>query len=225
MRIRGEVFIPEATSDGTVGALGRRHIFEMLLALVIPPSLAIATLISMLGCLESVESFRAFRGFAQALVLLNVTGAVLLSAVILLDLRAVEQLSARSAAEVRLALYVSALVSLAFLVAGATAQAVRDDSSDGGAIVMFICLPTLMVCAPLLWYSARAIQRGSLRPWLLAGFVMATFGAEWQCQTENRSGTEERALMLHSLLVALAVTIRLCVWGATEYRTAEGAGT
>ena len=114
------------------------------------------------------------------------------------------------------------LVTLVFLAVGATAQAGREDISNGGEIVMFICLPTLLVSTLLLWYSARAIQRTSLRVLLLAGFVFATAWAEWQSQTENRGGTEERALMFNSLLVALAVAIRLCVWGATEYRTIEG---
>lgn len=223
MKMSGELAISESANGVAAGKLGRRQVIEIVWALVCPPLLALATVILMLGWLESVEGFRSFRGNSQLLLTLNVTGSVLLSAVILLDLRAFERLSAIGAANVRLALHVSALVSLVFLVVWVTTEAGRDNTSYSGEIVMFICLPTLFVCAPLLWFSARAIERTSLRVLLLALFVMATVWVEWQCQTENRSSTEESVLMFNSLLVALAFAIRLCVWGATEYRKAEGA--
>ena len=224
MKMSGELLVSEPTSGVEPGKLKRREVVELLLALVCPPLLAIATVILILGWLENMEGFHTFRGNYQLLALLNVTGAVLLSGVILLDLRAAAKLSALTAVDVRVALCVSALVTLLFLAVWVTAEAGHDNGFDCGAIVMFICLPMLLVCAPLLWYSARAIQRTSLRVFLLFGFVVATAWAEWQCQVENRSSTEERALMFNSLLVALAFAIRLCVWGAREYRAAEGGG-
>ena len=225
MKMSGEFVVSQPSSSRAAGKVERRHIFEMLLAFVCPPLLAITTVISMFVWLENVAGIQAFRGYSQILVPLSVTGAILLSTIILLDLRANERLSALSAADVRLALCVSALVSLVFLAVWVTTQAGRDNSSYNGEIVMFICLPMLLVCAPLLWYSARAIQRTSLRVLLLAGFVTATVWAECQCQTANQGSPEERALMFNSLLVALALTIRLCAWGATEFRRVEGGGT
>ena len=196
----------------------------MLLALVCPPLLCLATVILIFVVLENLESQLSFRDFPQELLILSVPGAVLISTVILLDLRAGGRFSALAAADVRAMLCMSALVSLLFLSVWVTAQTARDSPSDVGAIIMFICLPTLMLCAPLLWYSTRAIRRTSLRVGLLAGFVIATAWAEWQCPTADGGGIEEHALMFHSMLVALAVAISLCVWGATDFRTTEGVG-
>lgn len=223
MKISDELVASEPARAVTAGNLERRDVFEMLLALVCPPLLAITAVILILGWIENVEGFVTSRDFAQNLVMLNVTGAVLLSGVILLDLRAAQKLSALAAADVRVALCMSALVSLLFLAVWMTSETERAGNPDLGAIVMFICLPMLLVCAPLLWYSARAVQRPSLRALMLAGFVMATVWAELQCQSERSNSAEDRVLMFNSLLVALAVAISLCVWGATEFRTPKAA--
>ena len=190
--------------------------------MLLPPLLTIGTVIVILIGLEGGTGSHAFDRGSQASMFFNTTGVVLVFAGILLDLRARENSSALAAWDVRFTHCVSALFSLLFLVGWITGQAGLGDGSDFGTMVMFIFLPKLLVCTPLLWYSARVLRRTSLRVGLLASFVAATVWAESQGQAQNRGDFEERLLMVNSLLVAFAVAIALCVWGATEFRSAEG---
>jgi hypothetical protein len=92
-------------------------------------------------------------------------------------------------------------------------------------MVLFLGLPTLLICGVLLWSTARGVKRRPLRALLLALFVLATAWAEAECRAGNHGDVDDRAFMLNSLLVALAVALRLCVWGAAGFSSApRGSG-
>lgn len=192
----------------------RRQFFEMVLAAVCPPLLTIATA-SLTFWLDDLTGEMGRRDHSQVLMPLMITGAVVLAAAILLDLLAIERLPASTAADVRGVLSTSSIGSLAFLAVWVTAAARQQDYA--GEMVMFLCLPTLTICGVLLWFTARAVKRVSLRALLLALFVLATVWVEGQCQTATRGEAEDRIFMFNSLLVAFAVALRLGVWGATEF--------
>ncbi len=215
---------PGTTRGGWETALPRvakhRYVSELALAWIGPPALTIATVFLTVGWLENSDAAGSFRSHSHFLMPLMIPGAAVVAAVILLDLRLVEKLPAATSVDARLSLYVSALVSLMFMAVGVTAETAPGSGGEIGALVMFICLPMLLFCTPLLWFSARAIQRVSHRLLLLTGFVLATVWTEWQCQTENVRGNEDRVVMFHSLLFALVVAIRLCTWSARAFRNA-----
>ena len=194
----------------------RNRVLEMLLGAVCPPLLTITAAIFAVW-LEDLANGRSSRDDSQILTPLMIPGAVSLAVAIFLDLRAIERLFVSVAADVRATLAASSFASLAFLAVWVTATARQKDVGYAGETVLFLCLPTLLICAVLWWFTARAVKRVALRALLLTGFVLATVWVEWQCQAENRGATEERVFMMNSLLVALAVAVRLCIWGATEF--------
>ena len=215
---RSEFIRSESPSDDEARRAERRYLFEWAWAAICPPLLGAVTWVLMLAWLEDVDGVRSLPSYSQALMPLMITGFMVLAAVILLDLRAIEKLPALVAADLRWVFCGSAMVSLLFVAVWITARAVREQPPYGDEMLMFVYLPTLLVCAPLLWFSARAIRRIRHRALVLAGFVSVTTWVELQCHAGSRGDLEERVLMFNSLIVALAVALRLCVWGATEFR-------
>jgi len=138
-------------------------------------------------------------------------GTILISAMIALDCWAGENLGG-APDDFRSALVISTIVALTFLAVWVTAQAERNRVSYAGELVVFMCLPVLLVCAPLLWFSAQAIQRTPRRWLMLTVFVSATALVELHCLNTDHRNWEEQVFMVHSLLIALALALRLGTW-------------
>jgi cytochrome bd-type quinol oxidase subunit 2 len=144
-------------------------------------------------------------------------GAVILSGVICLDCWASQQLG-EAANRFRSVLGVAASLSLTFLAVAVTAQAERNRVAYASEFVMFLCLPVLLVCAPLLWISAKAIRSTLRRLLMLAVFVTATALAELHSFNHDSRNLEEQLFSSHSLLIALALAIWLGSWGNQQFR-------
>lgn len=155
---------------------------------------------------------------------LLVGGATLLCATIWLDLRLREQLATTDAMDLRTALSFSCLISLLFLSVWLTGEAGRHGVSDAAEIVLFLCLPMLLVSSCLLWFAAKVLKSRILRASLLIAFVLATDWAEQRFEATSGGDVIGRVFMLNSSLVALAITLRLCVWGAIEYSSSPKEG-
>src|SRR6266542_145254 len=207
--MRADLSISKSAGAGVARNAELRRRFEMLLATALPPLLTVVTA-ALTVWLGDLTNGRVSRDHSQMLTPLMTAGAVVLAAAILLDLRALERLPARAAADIRGLLSTSSLGSLAFLAVWVTDQARHDQFRDAGATVLLLCLSTLSICGILLWSTAREIKRLPLRALMLALFVLATVWAEEQCRAGNRGDVEDRMFMLNSLLVALAVALRLC---------------
>jgi len=83
--------------------------------------------------------------------------------------------------------------------------------------IVFVGMIVLAVSAPLLWFTARSLAVPRQRAILLGGFVAVTAAVE--LSFDFRSGeAEERMLTWHSLLIALALALRLVSWGLKEFR-------
>jgi len=148
---------------------------------------------------------------SEVLIPLILGGMVLVSAVIALDCWADEKLGA-FISDFRTALAISTSVALTFLAVWVTAQAERNQVSDAAEFVLFLCLPVLLVCSPLLWFSARAIRGTPRRLLLLTVFLAACALVELHCLNRDYRNSEEQLFMLHSLLIAVALTLRLGTW-------------
>jgi len=84
--------------------------------------------------------------------------------------------------------------------------------------IVFVGMIVLAVSAPLLWFTARSLVGARQRALLLGGFVAVTAAVE--LSFDLRGGeVEERMFTWHSLLIALALALRLGSWGLKEFRT------
>jgi len=185
--------------------------FELTWAGMCPPLLAILTVFLANAWLESMATANSRATAATLLVPLMLAGMTILSAVIYFDCRAIEAFRSR-AAKVRTTQGISAAITLVFLSVAMTAQAGQGQVSGGAALVMFLCLPVLFLCAGLLWHAATIIKSSFRRGLMLTGFVALTALVEWQSTSEVVRNAEERLFMLNSLLVAVAFAIQLSVW-------------
>jgi hypothetical protein len=205
-------------SDTRSGARPLRVVPEMLLAALCGPLLALVALIVILGNVDEWDIHQRQYGFLMPLM---IPGAVAVSAAIFLDCRAVQRLSNVAAADVRTVLSAITIGSLGLLSVWVTSQAGSVNRDEAGGIVIFLCLPTLLICASLLWYAARAIRQALPRALLLLAFIVATIGTEWRCEFGLRGSAEENLFMLHSMLVALAFALSLCAWGDRTFSRRE----
>jgi len=193
----------EWTPPGKVSAL--------VCALICPPALTLLLGVLMGDWLETEPGNSSRANISQVLMPLMLGGTILLAAFISLDCWASEKLDS-AAGEFRTALSLSTIVALTFLTVWATAQAERNHVSYAGELVVFMCLPLLLVCAPLLWFSAKAVQSALQRTLMLAVFTGATALVELQCYNQDYGNAEEQVFMVHSLLIALALALRLGTW-------------
>jgi hypothetical protein len=220
-KVAGDMSVEAATQnpagDRREAAHDARSLFELAWAAICPPSLAILTWILTGLWQDAGADEDSGKGISLLLFPLVLGGMTILAAVIYLDCRAVEKF--RSAAgDIRVALGVSTAVTLIFLSVWTTAEAGRSHLQYAEELALFLCLPVLLVCTPLLWYSARAIELSYRRLVMMALFVCATALVELKCQSGNLGNAEEQLFMWHSLLVALALAILLGIWGAKEFR-------
>jgi heme/copper-type cytochrome/quinol oxidase subunit 4 len=194
-----------------------KAVSELVCALICPPVLTV-----LLGLIfeiwwESEAGGLSAASISQVLIPLMMGGTILLSAVIALECWAGEKLGT-TASDFRTALGFSASVALTFLAVWVTAQAERNRVSAAAELVTFMCLPVLLVCALLLWFSAKAIQSTPRRLLMLTVFTSMTALLELQCHNKDYGNAEEQLFSLHSLLIALALGIRLCTWGHKQFR-------
>jgi hypothetical protein len=103
---------------------------------------------------------------------------------------------------------------LLLIAFGQTGQKVMDDEKLTALLVTGVAVQC--ACVPLLWSAAGRLQLFRDRVWLLGGF--ATASAVWGLAF-NGDGPEPemRLFTWNSLLVALALAIRLGLWGWLEF--------
>jgi hypothetical protein len=151
------------------------------------------------------------------LLLLMTANASMLAWTIHLDSRAA--IHWLEDADFRVSVAVPPLFAAAGVTAWAVAAAERLGIREAGGLTLFVCLPTLAVSAPLLWRSVLALRQPRLGALLLAAFVLATAGVERLCAVARGGEVAERAFTCNSMLIGLAIAIRLGVWGVTSFRS------
>jgi len=185
--------------------------FELAWAAICPPLIALLTVILGSAWWGKVGPENSDVNPTRLLMPLMIGGMAVLSAVIYMDRRAVDAFHAQ-ADRIRTTQGISAAVTMIFLVAAVTALAGERRDSDAAIMVLFLCLPVLLVSAGFLWHTASMIQGSLRRGLLLSGFVIITALVEWLSARGGSRDPEERMLTLHSLLIALAFAIHLSTW-------------
>jgi cytochrome bd-type quinol oxidase subunit 2 len=185
--------------------------FELTWAGMCPPLLAVFAVVLANAWLENTATENSQVTTATLLVPLMFAGMTILTSAIYFDCRAIEAFRSR-AARVRTTQGISAAITLIFLSVAKTAQAEQGQVPDTAALVLFLCLPVLFLCAGLLWHAATIIKSSFRRGLMLTGFVALTAFVEWQSTSVDVRNAEERLFMMNSLLVAAAFAIQLSVW-------------
>lgn len=91
---------------------------------------------------------------------------------------------------------------------------VRGDSQVV-AIAVFISLLVLAVAVPLLWLAVGRMVSLRLRTLALAGFVVASGGAQERAAALMNAGDDMSLFVMNSYLIGLAITIWLLSWTAS----------
>lgn len=185
--------------------------FELVWAAICPPLVALLTVILGSEWWERVVPENSDVNPTHLLMPLMLGGMAVLSAVIYFDRRAVDAFHAH-ADRIRTTQGISAAITLIYLAVAVTALAGERRDSDAAVMVLFLCLPVLLVSAVFLWHTASMIQGFLRRALLLSGFVIITALVEWLSARGGSRDPEERMLTLHSLLIALAFAIHLSTW-------------
>jgi hypothetical protein len=185
---------------------------ELAWAALFPPLVAVLTVLLTVSLLGDGETRNTHADF---LIPLMLGSMAVLCATIFFDCRATKAFRSR-AAEVRTTQGISTGITLVFLAAVTTSQADHYRASDEAALILFLCLPVLFVCAGLLWHAATMIQSPFRRGLMLAGFVALTALVELQGFREVSRYADERLFMLNSLLVAAAFAVQLGIWSTRE---------
>jgi len=154
-------------------------------------------------------------GLRAALLFLLLASLIAVSAAVELDVR-LRRIGGNAAESARGMLGVSSF--LAFVLFLIWAAAAFDRSAGRSAGVEFLlCALIIGICAPLLWSAAKEIDQATYRCCLLFGFVIVTAALELAFDT-NAGDAEERFFFYQSSLLALAIAVRLVVWGVKEFR-------
>jgi hypothetical protein len=194
-----------------------KRVNALVFAAICPPALAVLPGLLFANWIDIEAGDGSRASISQLLMPLMLGGTIILSAGITLECWVDANLGSM-ASEFRTVLGISTLVTLTLLAMSVTAQAERHRVSYAAEFVVFLCLPFLLVCAPLLWSSAKNIKNTRLRSLMLTLFTGATALIEWQCRIEDFRNAEEKLFTLHSLLIALALAIWLGAWGNTQFR-------
>lgn len=113
-------------------------------------------------------------------------------------------------------LTVPAILAVGAVTVWANSLAVRAGLADALAITIVVVLPTVAITAVLMWCCAIALESPAVRAALLCGYVLTVAALErWLCGG-LQSRSEDLMISAHSLLIGLAVGVRLAVWCATE---------
>ena len=204
-----------ATSEEASNVPQQSGVTEISLAGFLVPLVTILALMLVLRMADTESASEGPFGFLMPLMF---PGALALSTAILLDSRFASHFSENVASDIRTILWTVTLLTVGVLFVWVTDRADSSHSGDAAGFVIFLCLPTLLICSLLLWFAAKTVQRSTLRILMLGGFIVATLFTEWRCQLKL-GGSEERLFMLHSLLVAFVLAVALCVWGNKEFST------
>ncbi len=147
------------------------------------------------------------------LLFIMTANAVILAWVIRLDCRA--KTVGREQDE-RLSLAVPSFLAVGAVTIWANALAERAGLPDSLPMTIGVVLPTLATTEFLLWRSALELKRSVPCVALLTGYVLTVAALElWLCG-RPQTGNEDLMISAHSLLIGLAVGVRLAVWCATE---------
>lgn len=190
--------------------LGRMS-FEIAWAAIWPPLMAILVALIADVLWENAAHDNSESTTARQLMPLMLGGMAILSALIYFDCRAKEAFRSR-ADKIRTTQGISTAITMIFLAVAVVAQGDHRQASDTAALVLFLCLPVLFVCAGFLWHAATLIRGSFHRGLILVAFVITTALVELLSLREVHGNAEERLFMLNSLLVALAFAIHLGVW-------------
>ncbi|MFO1514830.1 MAG: hypothetical protein U1F83_18295 [Verrucomicrobiota bacterium] len=193
-----------------------RRMFALAWAAICPPSLAILTVTITNFCLENTSRERSNATATNLLFPLMVGGMAILLAAIYFNCRTAETPAATNS-RIQALIGISSAITLTVLAVAVTGQAERRQVSQASELVIFLCLPVLLVCAGLLWHATSIIRSPFRRALMLTGFLAATALVELWGDNQTQRNAEERLFMLNSMLVALAFAIQLVVWSAKEF--------
>ncbi len=153
------------------------------------------------------------------LLLTMTSNAAILAWAIWLDGRmkaACQTCRSAQAHDERWLLAIPAILAVGTVTVWANSLAERAGLANSLPMTIGVVLPTLSMTALLLWRSALALKRSATRAALLGGYVLTVAGLELWLRGGPRSGGEDLMIAGHSLLIGLAVGVRLAVWYATE---------
>ena len=118
-------------------------------------------------------------------------------------------------------LFRASMIGLSVLCVWAACDNQERHASDEGATIMFICLPTLLICGGLLWSALRNIPRISVQILTLMAFTLAMTRVELWIRSGSIGRWEDALIVSHSMLVALAAANWLCVWSWRTFSAPE----
>jgi hypothetical protein len=116
----------------------------------------------------------------------------------------------------RFCLVLPAFGSVLAVLFWANLLAERARIGDTAALTIVVILPTLIVTSALCWRSALALERELWRRLLLGGYVLAVALLESALRTATGDRFDERGFTFNSMLIGLAVLVRLLVWSAVD---------
>lgn len=116
----------------------------------------------------------------------------------------------------RMSLAAPSFLAVGAVTIWANVMSERAGLSDSLPMTIGVVLPTLATTAFLLWRSVLELKRSVPRVALLTCYVVTVAALElWLCG-RSQPGKDEIMISAHSLLIGLAVGVRLAVWCATE---------
>ena len=205
---------PVRVEEGQGGRCTTEHTWVWLLAglpLVIVCGLFFSLLLSG-GALSKFGE--GFEGTRDALCFLLLVSLPALAAAIEIDVR-LKCLGSPIAEGARGLLGCSSFLAFVLFLVWA-AEAMADSKSHEAGFEFLLCVLIVGTCGPLLWSAAGQLARTEHRLALLGGHVIATIALELAFDESNQDA-EERFFLYQSVPVALAVALRLGVWGWREF--------
>ena len=109
-----------------------------------------------------------------------------------------------------------AMLSAGAVTVWANSLALRAGLADALPITIVVVLPTVAMTAVLMWRSVLALACPAARAGLLCGYVLIVAALERWFGGGLPSRSEDWLFPGNSLLIGLAVSVRLAVWCATE---------
>ena len=215
--MRDEIANRRTVPVGLPGTAGEIGMSNALRALTVMPLAGVGLLLALPIFLPDFYIKLGEGGEAphRALILLMLVGMAAFALAIELDIRLARKLGPRADdARTSLAISTSLTVILFVVWIGVAAEKARVQAMDA---ILFVWMPVIGICVPLLWFTARTMVLGIHRAVLLAGFVGATAAVELGF-TAQGGELDERIFTWHSLLIALALALRLWTWGIKEFR-------
>jgi hypothetical protein len=116
----------------------------------------------------------------------------------------------------RVAALVALVLAMAVVSLFVVTRRVQPEGGEALAVFLFLALPTLIIATSLLWLAALRL-RSVVGAWVMLAVFVAASALGQRCVVGSPGiGIEERALLVNSSLITLAIFTALAAWLVRE---------